>query len=164
MPDQTNNLQQNNLNNSLNTSSEKSKVKFISVGIIILLLLVLAFFAYSYFNSSKLRTGPVVKVNTPEEGIVVKSPTVFIEGGLENVARMFINGKEIIPQDDNTFAERLLLAPGENTFVIEAYDKLGKKTKKILKIIYKQEPQINEQMNTDNNNSGLIQEQINNTQ
>ena len=119
--------------NSLNDSN-----RFINIWLIAFVFLIIAIGAYVYFGTKKMRLGPIIQMATPEHGLVVTSPIIEIEGKVENVNRIFINNKQVPVRDGNTLKEKLLLAPGENTFVITAYDELNNTNRQIIKIIYKQ--------------------------
>lgn len=116
----------------------RRKKIYINLGLLLFILLLFSLFGYFIFSSKKLRTGPEIFVNVPENGIVVKSNKIEIEGKLANVSRIYLNGRAINIKDGNTIKEVLLLHPGENVFVLEAFDKLNNKSTKKLKVIYKE--------------------------
>ncbi len=116
----------------------RRKKIYINLGLLLFILLLFSLFGYFIFSSKKLRTGPEIFVNVPENGIVVKSNKIQIEGRLANVSRIYLNGRAINIKDGNTIKEVLLLHPGENVFVLEAFDKLNNKSTKKLKVIYKE--------------------------
>ena len=116
----------------------RRKKIYINLGLLLFILLLFSLFGYFIFSSKKLRTGPEIFVNVPENGIVVKSNKIEIEGNLANVSRIYLNGRAINIKDGNTIKEVLLLHPGENVFVLEAFDKLNNKSTKKLKVIYKE--------------------------
>ena len=109
-----------------------SNNKFINLWLVLFVILVVAVGAYIFLGTQKMRQGPIINIPTPKNGLVVKTPIVEIEGKVENVNKIFINNKQVPVRDGNTLKERLLLAPGENTFVITAYDELNNANKKII--------------------------------
>ncbi len=114
------------------------KTRFINLGLVVFAIIILIIATYFYYNSTKTRKGPSILLEFPSNGMVVSSSIVEIEGQVANVSRIFLNNKQIPVRDGNMIKEKLLLAPGENTFVLRAYDKFGEENKQIIKIIYKQ--------------------------
>lgn len=119
-------------------NSTHKKTRYVNIGLVIFFIIILVFAGYFYYNSSKTRKGPSILLEFPSNGLVVTSSIVEIEGQVANVSRIFLNNKQISVKDGDKIKEKLLLAPGENTFVLRAYDKFGEESKQTIKIIYKQ--------------------------
>lgn len=93
---------------------------------------------YSIFQASKLITGPVIDVYTPQNGATYNSTLIQIQGKARNIAYINLNGTKMFTDKDGYFDEKLLLSPGYNIVTIEATDKFGKKTEKKLELILKE--------------------------
>lgn len=100
---------------------------------IIFVLLVLA---YAYFQAHNVLFGPSITISTPESGFTVESQLVEITGGVSNVAEFSLDGRTIILNESGEFTEKLLLAPGVNTFEFIAKDKFGRQRNEILQVFY----------------------------
>lgn len=87
---------------------------------------------YTWYETKDLVAGPVVEVTSPQNGSSFKSDFVRIKGKAYNISSLSLNGKKIYISNDNEFSEARILSPGNNAFVMEAYDKYGKTTKKTL--------------------------------
>jgi len=117
---------------------EGAKSRYINLGAVALVLLVLVAVAYFFLGMRKLGEGPKIFIDTPPEGVVVNTPIVEIEGKVENVSGISINGEPVVVRDNNLVKEQLILQPGENEFEFKAKDQFGNETVKTLKIIYKE--------------------------
>ena len=118
---------------------DKKKLTKLNLVIVALVVLVLIVLGYLFYSSKQVRTGPQILLNTPEEGIVVNTPTVEFNARLQNVDRVTIHDRNVDIGADGLVSDRLVLQPGENTFEIKAYDRLGQETSKEFKIIFKKQ-------------------------
>lgn len=91
---------------------------------------------YAYITAQDMLYGPQIVVDTPAEGITVTSSAVEITGTVKNVSVLRLEGA-IIPVDENgTFTETLIVAPGINTFVLSAEDTFGRAREKSFSVLY----------------------------
>ncbi|MCW9054861.1 MAG: hypothetical protein OQJ98_02685 [Candidatus Pacebacteria bacterium] len=81
-------------------------------------------------------TGPVVTVDTPQNGATLLNAITNISGSAQNIAKISINNRPITIDEENTFSEKLLLSPGYNIITLYAEDKFGRTTEKTLELIY----------------------------
>ncbi len=118
-----------------------SRRKRFSIGAALFAILIAAVIGYFLFNSKNLMQGPQILIDVPQEGIVVKSPTIILEGKVKNVSELKVNGMPVLVSADNTIKQQLVLQPGENTFIFVAKDKAGRESRKVLKIVYEPKPE-----------------------
>jgi Glucodextranase, domain B len=102
-------------------------------------LLALTIVTYSYLEARKLIAGPIITVATPKNGQTVNNDVVTIEGTAKNTARLTLNDLPILTDERGRFSEKLLLPDGYTILTLEARDKFGKKTRKSLELVYKQQ-------------------------
>jgi len=98
---------------------------FILGGLAILLLS--SFLAYEVVGFTQ---GPYLNIVAPEqEEISTKEALFTIRGVADKESSLTLNG-ELIELDSGVFEKEVVLKPGQNRFVLEAQDNLGKKTKR----------------------------------
>jgi Glucodextranase, domain B len=78
-----------------------------------------AFAARGYFS------GPVITISEPTQYTVTENGALTISGKVERTEFVSMNGRTIFTTPAGIFSERMLLTPGNNTFVIEATDTFG---------------------------------------
>ncbi len=96
---------------------------------------------YGLFQARHLIEGPIIVLETPQNGSMLTQSLVTIRGTARNTAKIALNGKDILPDLNGHFSEELLLSEGYNIITVEAYDQFGKRTHKTLEVIYQQTPQ-----------------------
>lgn len=99
-----------------------------------ILIFLFVYFGGQYFT---LWRGPDLEVASPPEGAVFYQETVEISGRTDIDAVVTLDG-EPVKLTDGQFKIKTGLFPGENQFVIEATNRLGKKTR-IIRKIFKEE-------------------------
>ena len=100
--------------------------------ILILFFILLA--GYAIFEAQGLLSGP--KIYISEQSITVSDKMVLIQGRAERITELRLNGATISVTEDGTFEEPYLLAKGSNRLILEARDARGRRTQKILDIVY----------------------------
>lgn len=105
--------------------------KYLSVLFLVLVL------AYAFFEARNIFFGPIIKIVAPAAGLTVKSQVVEIKGAVKNVTKITLDGRALLVNEVGEFAERLLLAPGVNTFKFIAVDKFGRTHEEVLEVFYK---------------------------
>ncbi len=108
------------------------------IGLVLFVLAVLTVGVYTYRQSREYISGPQVIIKQPATGAVLSQNPILISGNAQNVAYITLNGAPIFVDSKGNFNEKLLLEPGYNIFTINARDRFGKKTEKILQLIYKE--------------------------
>ncbi len=114
----------------------RNAISTLRISAIILLALVIG--GYSLFQAWKLIQGPVIIVDTPQNGAVYNSTLIEIDGKAKNVAYLYLNDRPIFTDKNGRFAEKLLLSPGYNIIKLSAEDKFKTYTEKKLEIILKE--------------------------
>lgn len=101
---------------------------------IVLVTFFLIVAGYAYFEGRGLLYGPIIEI----EGRVmeVSDPFITIEGKARRIASLSMNGKTIPVTEDGAFSEAYVLTPGYNRIVLEARDRYGKSTERMIEIIY----------------------------
>jgi len=103
-------------------------------------ILLIAFFVvgvgYIYFQSADFIQGPVVVIDSPQNGASVAHPLVTIEGHVKHIARFTLNGLQIFADSNGHFEEQLLLAPGYTIMSIEGHDRFNRNTESTLELVY----------------------------
>lgn len=91
--------------------------------ILILTLVVLAL--YGLWQARGYLRGPSIFLESPKEGEAFSSNVLAIKGKALGASRLSLNAHSIFTDEAGNFQEELLLAPGLNTFTLEARDKFG---------------------------------------
>ena len=94
---------------------------------------------YGLFQARNLILGPVIVVKTPLNGTTTTEKVLKIEGNARNIAFIRLNGRQIFVDDLGAFREELILSSGYNIITLNATDKFGRSTKKVLEIILETE-------------------------
>lgn len=90
--------------------------------------------AYAFYEARGVVFGPSITITS---GITeVQEPYVRITGKAERIAKLSMNGKEIPVTEDGLFDQPYLLSPGLNRILLDATDKYGRTTQKLVGIIY----------------------------
>lgn len=108
-------------------------LKSILLGIFILII-----FVYSFFQTRNLILGPSINIESPTNGSTYNTPLVEIKGIAKNINYLTLDDRTIFTDNLGNFDEKMLLSPGYNVIKLEARDKFGKHTNKIIEIILKE--------------------------
>ena len=101
-------------------------------------LLGLVIVVYSLFQGWKLLTGPVIDIESPENGATYSQALIEVSGRARNTAYLNLNGRAIFTDKEGKFSEKLLLSPGYNIIKLDATDKFKARTEKKLEVILKE--------------------------
>lgn len=110
----------------------KTYLKFTLIGIFAIIIL-----GYALFQARNIISGPVVKIQTPKNGISLEHSLMNIEGVAKNISYISMNDRQIFTDDKGEFSEKLLLSYGYNIITIKARDRFGQETEETLELIYK---------------------------
>lgn len=91
--------------------------------------------AYSLFQARNVIRGPIIKINSPSNGVSVKDSMIEIKGLAKNISFISLNGKQIFVDKNGNFNEKIILASGYNALKMAAKDKFGRLTEKSLEIV-----------------------------
>lgn len=116
------------------TDRYKTK-KYAKLAVIILLLLILL--GYTAYEIQKIVFGPRISIDSPQNGAVVSDSLLEIKGVAQNINDISLDDNKIFIDEKGNFDEKILLSYGYNVIKIDASDKFGSKTEKILEITYK---------------------------
>ena len=94
--------------------------------------------SYSLFQSWKLISGPIIDIDSPQNGTTYNQALVQISGRARNIAYLNLNDNPIFTDKDGNFKEKFLLSPGYNVIKLDAQDKFKTRREKILQIILKE--------------------------
>ena len=97
-------------------------------------LFFLVLIGYGYFEIRGLLYGPQIVV--PDTVAPVHESFVRIQGSAVRIASLSMNGRPINVTESGEFNEPYLLAPGTNRIIIDAKDKYGNVTRRVLQIVY----------------------------
>lgn len=90
--------------------------------------------AYAFYEARGIVFGPEITITSGVQE--VREPYVRITGKAERIAKLSMNGKEIPVTEDGVFDQPYLLSPGLNRILLDATDKYGRTTQKLVGIIY----------------------------
>jgi hypothetical protein len=97
-------------------------------------LFFLAVAAYGYFELRGLLWGPTITLE--DVPTLTDMQVVTVAGAAAHIATLSMNGGEIPVTEDGGFSHQYLLAPGYNRIVLDAKDKYGTATQKVVEIVY----------------------------
>ncbi len=105
------------------------KITVIALGIITVL-------GYALFATHDFLIGPTISLSDPTNGATFTKPDVRIQGVVNRIKDITLNGRSITIDDKGNFNEAVLLAPGYNIFELIASDKFGRKRQVRLELVY----------------------------
>jgi|SRR5579872_3254102 len=106
----------------------------------LLIIFILFIFGYSFFQARNIIFGPEIYLKSPLDGETYENPLVEIKGVAQNADFLYLDDRPIFTDTNGNFDEKLLLSPGYNAIKLDAEDKFGKKTEKIVQVIFKANP------------------------
>lgn len=101
------------------------------------LMLLLAVGLYGLYQARNLLEGPVLILESPQNGSLLTTSLVTVEGTAHNITHVTLNGRGILTDKQGHFKEQLLLSDGYNIITVDAVDQFGKRTHKTLELVYK---------------------------
>lgn len=82
-------------------------------------------------------TPPKLFITNPTDGLMVRQPVVAFAGYLKESVRLTINGEVVyVEPETHEFNETVPLLIGENTFIFQAQDRLGR-VREVVRRIYR---------------------------
>jgi hypothetical protein len=105
--------------------------------IICVSLLLLFIFGYTGYEIQKIVFGPKIDVTSPINGSTVTNSFTEIVGTAKNINNISLNDRKIFVDEQGNFKENVLLSYGYNSLKINATDKFGRNTEKVIEVIYK---------------------------
>lgn len=107
---------------------------------IALIVFFVAVLMYAYFESRGILYGPIITVAS--NLTLVRDPYIEIRGHAEHIASLAMNGREISVTEAGIFTEPFVLAPGDNRILLDAKDKYGRTTQRVVEIVYSPEATV----------------------
>lgn len=89
---------------------------------------------YILFQSKNLLLGPRITVSEPNDGATLTYNLVTIKGVASNISLITIDDRPIFVDDQGNFSEKLIAPYGYSIIKVEAQDRFGKATKKLIHI------------------------------
>ena len=105
-----------------------------------LILLIIVIIGYSFYQARTIIFGPSITLTSPLDGQTYMQPLIDISGVAKNTNYLTLDDRPIFTDKKGNFDEKLLLAPGYNVIKLDAGDKFGKKTEKIIQVILQAQP------------------------
>lgn len=91
---------------------------------------------YVAFEARGIVAGPSLIVTQPTAGTTISEPVVRLTGVTERISKITLDGRQIFVSEEGVFDETLILAPGYNEIVVEAWDRFDKKTSVMLPVVH----------------------------
>lgn len=108
--------------------------KLTLISFLVLFFLGLAgWLGYQYFSLMK---NPFLEIYTPQDGQQIKNEKIEVIGRADPDSLVTVNNQSVFLSEQGEFRYKLELFPGENTIVVEAKSKLGRKTQQQREIFY----------------------------
>lgn len=83
-------------------------------------------FGYGLLEAWPLMTGPGLSINTPEEGALVDTGIVTVEGRAARAALLTINGAPVLHDQDGNFSSTLTFPRGGSILTFIVTDRFGR--------------------------------------
>jgi len=101
----------------------QTKIKIVSISILFLFII-----GYAFNRTSFLSQGVDLEIENLEDGQVLQERSFVLKGVARRAVLLTINGRELFIDQEGNFEDILVLHPGLNKIVIEAYDKFDSYT------------------------------------
>lgn len=92
----------------------------------LILVAVVLFTLYCLFQARFLILGPQVSIASHEDGAVVESTMVTLDGSARNAAWLSLNGRQIFTDTEGAWSEKLLLSEGLSIMTLLVRDRFGR--------------------------------------
>ena len=92
---------------------------------LILVLVGLLILGYGLWQARDFLGGPKIYIENPKEGETIEKELITINGMVEDVTRLTLNGRAIFIDEAGKFEEEILVNPGVNIIELRAEDKFG---------------------------------------
>jgi hypothetical protein len=99
-------------------------------------LFILLVLGYAGYTARHLILGPQLSLGVPGGVLSTTTQVIEISGVAQNTTELKMNNRQLLLSEDGTFSERMLLAPGTNLFIFDAWDKFGRATQEELRVLY----------------------------
>lgn len=96
--------------------------------VFLVFILVGSLFFYFYSQYRQLHTPPPLVVESPPDDLVTEKAEISVYGKTDKDATLTINNEPVLVKEDGKFFKDFPVTVGNNTLVIEATTRVGKKT------------------------------------
>ena len=117
------------------------------IRIMLATLILIGIGGFAFFESGKLRHGPIITIESPRDGAVSNTPITNITGVAKNIVKISMNDREISIDTNGVFNRQLVLSKGSNIVKLTGEDKFGRRSESFVEILYT-EPRPLVQRNT----------------
>ena len=90
---------------------------------------------YVLFQARYLILGPGISVDSPADNSTVANPALMVEGTAKNTDSLTLDDRLIYMDKEGHWQEKLILSPGLNIIKIDAKDRFGRQTEKLLRVV-----------------------------
>jgi hypothetical protein len=101
---------------------------------IALALFFIIILGYAYFEARGILYGPAIDISQSVEQ--VSSPYIELTGTTTHIDTLTMNGQSVPVTEAGVFDIPYALSPGYNRIVLDATDKYGHSTEKVVEIVY----------------------------
>lgn len=106
------------------------------LGFIIPALFIATLVGYTLFRTHSLVAGPIIVIESPENGSTISDPYVEVRGHAKNISYLSLNGNQIFTDEEGAFIEKLLVPYGYTIMTLKARDRYGRTSAKTLELVY----------------------------
>ncbi len=92
---------------------------------------------YAAFEARGIVAGPSLTVTQPTPGTTITEPAIRLIGTAERISKITLDGRQIFVSEEGAFDEPVILAPGYNEILVEAWDRFDKKTSVMLPVVHR---------------------------
>jgi hypothetical protein len=110
-------------------SSRESRVVKIA-----LIVFFIAIIIYAIYEAQGLLNGPIINISG--RAMLVDQPYIQLTGTTTHIAELDMDGTSIPVTESGSFTIPYVLSPGYNRIVLDAKDKYGKTTERVIEIVY----------------------------
>ena len=101
-------------------------------------IIILAIAGYLIYQLDFLIAPPRLSLDYPSQDLTFTQTSIEVLGQSDPTAKLTINGTQVYIDKDGKFRQVINLSPGQNTLIIEAVNRFGKKSEITKQIIVKQ--------------------------
>ena len=113
---------------------KRSHALTIKISLVVLVAIII--FGYGLFQARNLIRGPEISVTSPTDGDSQVSPIATVSGTTANITHISLDDRPIFVDKFGNFSQELLLQPGYNIIKLEAQDRFGRTTRKLIALNY----------------------------
>jgi len=102
----------------------------------LLAVIVIGVVGYIIYQILGFASAPYILIKSPQNGIIVSEPSLFVEGKTQKSASLYLNGQLLGIDFEGDFKQEIKLKEGSNSINITAINKGGKKAEKNILVLY----------------------------